>query len=112
MSIEITDAAAKQIQKSARESGMQNLKLRIAAKRKPDGGIEYAMGFDEGTEVDSHIESHGVSVLVAPTSTDLVDGMTLDYVEVEPGQPNFIFLNPNDPHYVPPQAGQPPNPDK
>lgn len=91
---------------------MEGLALRIAAKRKSDGGIEYAMGFDEGNEADSRIESHGVSLLIASTSTDLVAGMTLDYVEIEPGQPSFIFLNPNDPHYVPPQAGEPPDREK
>ena len=29
--------------------------------------------------------------------------MTIDYVELEPGSWQFIFLNPNDPSYVPPQ---------
>lgn len=112
MTIELTKAAAQQIQKSAQEGEMEGLALRIAAKRKPDGGIEYAMGFDEGNDADSRTESHGVSVLIAPTSADLVAGMTLDYVEIEPGQPSFIFLNPNDPHYVPPQSGEAPDPEK
>jgi iron-sulfur cluster assembly protein len=26
----------------------------------------------------------------------------MDYVEIEPGQFRFIFLNPKDPHYTPP----------
>lgn len=104
MSITITEAAARQIQQSARESGSEGMSLRIAAKRKPDGAIEYAMGFDNADETDSRVECHGVSVLVAPTSTDLVAGMTVDFVELEPGDRSFIFLNPNDPHYVPPKA--------
>ena len=33
----------------------------------------------------------------------LEDGMIIDFVELEPGKQEFIFLNPNDPAYVPPQ---------
>jgi iron-sulfur cluster assembly protein len=29
----------------------------------------------------------------------------MDYVEMEPGQFHFIFLNPKDPNYQPPNAG-------
>ena len=34
----------------------------------------------------------------------LLDAATLDYVELEPGEPQFIFLNPKDPTYVPPSG--------
>ena len=104
MTFMITEAAVEQIKQSARESNSENMALRIAAKRKADGGIEYAMGFDEPDAQDSRLDLSGVIVLVAPTSTDLVAGMTLDYVELENGQHSFIFLNPNDPHFVPPKA--------
>jgi iron-sulfur cluster assembly protein len=30
--------------------------------------------------------------------------MTMDYVELEPGSWQFIFMNPNDPNYKPPEA--------
>jgi len=30
--------------------------------------------------------------------------MTIDYVELEAGKQEFIFLNPNDPTYRPPRA--------
>jgi len=32
----------------------------------------------------------------------LLDQATMDYVEIEPGQFHFIFLNPKDPNYRPP----------
>ena len=32
----------------------------------------------------------------------MLRGATLDFVELEPGDFQFIFLNPNDPNYVPP----------
>ncbi len=103
MSIQVTESAAKRIATSAEQSGMQGLPLRIAAKRRSDGSIEYAMGFDEVNESDAVLEYHNVKVVVAPTSTELLSNATLDYVEMEPDKYEFIFLNPNDPNYVPPK---------
>jgi len=102
MSVKITETAARQVLESATQGGMAGIPLRIAAKRNADGSIAYAMGFDEAKANDSRVEMHGVEVVVAPTSTELVQGMTIDYVEMEPGQSSFIFMNPNDPHYIPP----------
>ena len=102
MAINITESAARQIMDAAKQGEMEGLALRIAAKRRPDGSIDYVMGFDEPAESDSRVDAFGVTVVVAPTSTELMDGMTLDFVELEPGRSDFIFLNPNDPHYVPP----------
>ncbi len=31
-------------------------------------------------------------------------GATLDYVELQPGQHHFIFMNPNDPDHAPPSS--------
>jgi len=83
---------------------MPGLALRIAARRRTDGSIDYVMGLDEPAETDRRVDAFGVTVVVAPTSTELVDGMTLDFVEMEPGRSDFIFLNPNDPHFVPPES--------
>jgi iron-sulfur cluster assembly protein len=44
--------------------------------------------------------------MVPPDSVELLKGATLDFVELEPGQFNFIFMNPNDPEYVPPKESQ------
>ncbi len=104
MKITVTEAAAKQIDECAKHGEMQGMGLRIAAKRKQDGSIDYAMGFDNAKGDDARIETTGVAILVAPTSSELLDGMTLDYVELEPGSREFIFMNPNDPHYIPPEA--------
>ena len=102
--ITITPAAAEQIRASAEQSGMQGLAMRIAAKRNPDGSIHYGMGFDD-TEHDGdvHVITEGIDVVIAETSKILLDGMTLDYVEIEPERFQFIFMNPNDVHYVPPE---------
>ena len=82
---------------------MKGLPLRIAVTRKDDDSFHYAMGFDDVTrEGDLMVRSCNVDVIVSNGSRDLVRDMTIDYVELEEGEFNFIFLNPNDPSYVPP----------
>jgi len=101
--ITITPAAAKQINDSAIEGNMQGLAMRIAARRNPDGSIHYGMGFDDQQlEGDTHITSGGIDVIIAETSKLLLEGTTIDYVELEPGEYQFIFMNPNDRNYTPP----------
>ncbi|MBI5040284.1 MAG: iron-sulfur cluster assembly accessory protein [Gammaproteobacteria bacterium] len=102
--ITITPAAAAQIQTSALQGGTQGMALRIAAKRDSAGAIQYAMGFDDTSHrEDTRFNTAGIDLVVAATSTMLLEGTTLDYVELEPGHFDFIFMNPNDPNYRPPQ---------
>ena len=102
--ITITPAAAEQIRNSAEQGNMQSMAMRIAARRNPDGSIHYGMGFDDTEhEGDIHVTSEGVDVVISETTKILVDGMTLDYVEIEPETYQFIFMNPNDVNYVPPE---------
>jgi iron-sulfur cluster assembly protein len=51
------------------------------------------MGFDERREQDTVIESYGVTVLISPLSRDLLGDATLDFVEINPGEFQFIFLH-------------------
>ncbi len=105
MSIEVTEKAAAQIKKSALESSLENTALRIAATRNADNSIHYGLGFDDigsNEEADHHFESNGIEIVVADSSIELLKGTTLDYVELEPKQFHFVFLNPNDPNYSPP----------
>lgn len=102
--ITITPAAADQIRASAQQGGMEGLAMRIAARREPDGSIHYGMGFDEDErEGDLRFSSEGVDVVIGESSRILVDGMTVDYVEIEPDSWQFIFLNPNDVNFIPPK---------
>jgi len=102
--MKITEAAAKQILLQANESDARNLGLRIAAKRMADGGIDYAMGFDEQHDADASYSKHGVTLLISPTSQDMLDKATLDYVEMDDGERQFVFHNPLDPNYVAPEG--------
>lgn len=82
---------------------MQGLPLRFAATRNADSSLHYAMGFDDQKSLDDHhFTSEGVQLVVAENSLELIRDMVVDYVEFEPGEFRFIFLNPNDPSYVPP----------
>ena len=101
--IKLTVAAAKQIKQSAESGDMKGLALRIAVNRKEDDSFHYVMGFDDTThEGDLMVRVQGVDLIISNGSRDLVKDMTIDYVELENGQFNFIFLNPNDSAYVPP----------
>jgi len=102
----VTPAAAAQVRESAKQGGTGNMALRIAAHRAGDGSIQYGMGFaDETNKSDQSFNSEGVSIVIALSSIGLLSGATLDYVELASGEFNFIFLNPNDPGYVPPEDG-------
>jgi len=98
--ITITEQAAVQIRKAAEQADAANLYLRLAAKIEDDGKFEYGMGFDERRDNDALWQSAGVNVLVSPSCADLLAGATLDYVELNPGDFRFIFINPNDPAHA------------
>ncbi len=98
----LTVAAAEQVLKAANQGGTEGMSLRLAAAQQPDGGIDYRMGFDELTEDDIRMTCEGVDVIMSPEQVPLLDQAIMDFVEIEPGQFHFIFLNPKDPNYKPP----------
>lgn len=100
----ITPAAANQILRAA-EMEPDMPALRVAAKLDAGGDLVYGMGFDEERESDLVIESEGVIVLIAEPSQSLLAEATLDFVEFNPGEFQFIFQNPADKSCTP-SAGQ------
>lgn len=92
--ITLTQAAAAQIRQSAAESGLQAPVLRVAAQVAADGSVEFGMGFDQARPGDATAEIDGVHVVVAPRSVELLEGVVLDFVELEPGDFRFIFAPP------------------
>jgi iron-sulfur cluster assembly protein len=89
----LTQAAAERIRQAAVDGGMEELALRVAARRESDGSITYGMGFDEPQDGERPaLLSDGVTVLIAPNSKPLLQDTELDFVELEPGQFSFIFV--------------------
>ena len=99
----ITESAAQQVIQAAKQSGTDGMALRLAARQKADGSIEYVMGFDEPADDDISFKSEGVEIVMEPEYVPLLDQAVMDFVELEEGERQFIFLNPKDPHYVPPK---------
>lgn len=93
MMFTLTSAAAQQIQQAAADSGAEGLVLRVAARRVPDGSIDYGMGFDDMNDGDTALEIEDVHVVIAPQHMDLLEDTVLDFVELEPGEFHFIFSN-------------------
>ncbi len=91
----VTPAAAAQILYAA-EAQDEHPALRVAAKIEDDGGISYGMGFDEERENDLVIECEGLQLLISPRSAELLEEATLDFVELRPGEFQFIFINPRE----------------
>jgi iron-sulfur cluster assembly protein len=98
--ITVTPQAAEQILKSAAGAA-----LRLAARLDDKGVIEYGMGFDDKADGDAEIVTNGIILLISPGSVELLTGATLDYVEINPGEWRFIFVNPNDPSHKAPKPG-------
>ena len=98
--ISLTPEAARQIRESAKQGNMQGMPLRVAVTRLEDGSFHYALGFDDTSrEGDNRFQSEGIDLVVAPQSMELLDGTVIDYVELEPGRKDIIFMNPNDPQH-------------
>ncbi len=92
--ISITQAAAEQIRTAAINAEAENMGLRIAAKVNQAGMLEFGMGFDNERTDDMQVESWGVTLLISQHSVELLSDVTVDFAEVTPGQPSFIFMKP------------------
>jgi iron-sulfur cluster assembly protein len=103
--ITLTPAAIAQVHTAAEQNNVSEVVLRLAAKMNPDGSMHYGMGFDSAKEDDLTFTFKDVTVVFNGEYGPLLNGATIDFVELEPGKHHFIFLNPNDSNYTPPGAG-------
>lgn len=92
--IKITDAAAAQIRVAANNPDTFDMVLRVAAYQEDDGSVNYGMGFDQEREADEQLICNGIQILIAASSTPYLQGVTLDFVEMKPGDMRFIFIPP------------------
>lgn len=98
---EITEAAAEQVRNAAEQGGTEGMALRMAARMKEDGSIDYLMGFDEPREEDVRVVCSGIEVVMEPQYVPLLDEAVMDYAQLDDGELRFIFLNPHDANYMP-----------
>lgn len=97
--ITISPNATSQIELSAQQSDINNAVMRIAIRKLDDGSFHYALGFDDAISAqDVQFESGGINLVVSPDSLDLARELMIDYVELDSGEKNFIFINPADPN--------------
>ena len=100
----LTDAAIQQVKISAQANDSVGDPLRLAAEMKEDGSIVYLIGFDLAKDDDVRVQAGDVEIVIEPQYVRLLDGATMDYGEVEQGEFRFIFMNPNDETYIPPEG--------
>ncbi len=94
MTVTITPTAATRVQKFISSRG-KGLGLRVGVKTSGCSGMAYTLEFvDESLPEDQIFESHGVKLLVDPTSLVYLDGTELDYAK-EGLNEGFKFNNPN-----------------
>jgi iron-sulfur cluster assembly protein len=92
--IKITDAAAEQIRAAALNPDVAGMVLRIAAYQDEDGDVNFGMGFDQEREADEQLIVNGIQLLISMPSTPFLQGVTLDFVEMSPGDMRYIFIPP------------------
>jgi iron-sulfur cluster assembly accessory protein len=107
--ITITKNAAEEIGLSTQNPDAQGMLIRFAVDKTGEG-FQYLMGFDERSDSDIHLESNGIEYVVAYSQKELLEGMVVDFDEIdtESGY-GFIFMNPNDPNYEPPEGSTAPD---
>ena len=95
MSVTLTEAAAKHVQKYLARRG-KGVGLRLGVKTSGCSGMAYNREFADQREPDDKVwESFGVKVLVDEKSLPYLDGTELDYTR-EGLQEGFKFHNPNE----------------
>jgi iron-sulfur cluster assembly protein len=93
MAFHMTPAAAREILSAAERSGAAGMALRVAAKPTREG-LSYGMGFDDRAEDDAVAVFEGLTVLIGPGSSAWLADTVLDYVELDTGDHDFIFVQP------------------
>lgn len=94
MSISMTEAAAKHVQRSLEGRG-KGEGIRLGVRTTGCSGLAYVLEFvDELAAEDLVFESHGVKVIIDPKSLVYLDGTELDFTR-EGLNEGFKFNNPN-----------------
>lgn len=94
MSVSLTPAAARHVEKSLVKRG-RGIGLRLAVKTSGCSGFAYALEFVDAVNPDDQcFENHGTKLIVDAKSLGMLDGTELDFVR-EGLNEGFKFNNPN-----------------
>lgn len=93
--ITLTDTASIKVKELISQEGEDGLMLRVAVRPGGCSGFSYEMFFDSERETDDlTVDYEGVTVVVDPSSAQLLDGASLDYNDGLQGA-GFAINNPN-----------------
>ncbi len=93
--ITVTDTAAEKVKSLIEAEGEAGLALRVAVRPGGCSGFSYEMFFDsEVAPDDIKVDYSGMTVVVDPSSAQLLEGATLDYKDGLQ-QAGFSISNPN-----------------
>ena len=93
--ITITDSASSKVKELIAQEGDEALMLRVAVRPGGCSGFSYEMFFDSERETDDlTVEYSGVTVVVDPSSAQLLEGASLDFKDGLQGA-GFAINNPN-----------------
>lgn len=93
--IQVTPAAASEMQRLLTAQGFNGWGLRVGVKGGGCSGLSYTMQFEaKSAEHDRVFEADGVRVFCDPKSYLYLNGLTLDYSNELMGG-GFKFINPN-----------------
>jgi iron-sulfur cluster assembly protein/iron-sulfur cluster insertion protein len=93
--ITLTDNASIKVKELIAQEGEDGLMLRVAVRPGGCSGFSYEMFFDSERETDDlTVDYSGVTVVVDPSSAQLLDGASLDYKDGLQGA-GFAINNPN-----------------
>jgi iron-sulfur cluster assembly protein/iron-sulfur cluster insertion protein len=93
--IALTDDAATKVKDLISQEGNEALMLRVAVRPGGCSGFSYEMYFDSDRATDDlTADFSGVTVVVDPSSAQLLNGATLDYTDGLQGA-GFAIDNPN-----------------
>jgi iron-sulfur cluster assembly protein len=93
--VELTEAAAGALQSAIATIPRSIAGLRLTVRSAGCAGLQYEMGLVERTEPeDLSCESHGMKILIDPSSIALISGTTIDFVDSTEGT-GFSFDNPH-----------------
>ena len=93
--VQLTEAAAGALHAAIATVPRSIAGLRLTVRSGGCAGPQYEMGLVESAGLgDFSCESHGVKILIDPSSVALISGTTIDFVDSQDGT-GFSFDNPH-----------------